>query len=84
MKLRPLPARILIGTIGLFGLAITAISIADGEFIYRGHTTSLANKPGAFWVQVGMFGALFAGFFLWAVSGAGFDHGPPEPPDGAP
>lgn len=62
---------------------MTTISIADGQFIYRGNVTSLAADPGKFWVEVGMFGTLFAGFFFWAVSGAGFDSDPPEPPDGA-
>ena len=72
MKLRPLAGRFLLGAIGLLGLAGLAIDASDGVFAFRGHTTSLADSSGQFRISVLLFGALFAGLLIWAVTGAGF------------
>lgn len=72
MKLRPLAGRFLLGAIGSLGLVGLAIDAIDGVFVFRGRTTSLADNSGQFWVSVLLFGALFAGLLLWAISGVGF------------
>ncbi len=78
MKLRPLAGRFLLGAIGLLGLAGLAIDAIDGVFAFRGHTTSLADSSGQFWISVLLFGALFAGLLLWAIMGAGFARDPSD------
>lgn len=74
MKLRPLTGRFLLGAIGLLGLAGLTIDAINGAFAFRGRTTNLADSSGQFWISVLLFGALFAGLLLWAISGAGFVH----------
>ena len=84
MKLRPLPGRILLGTIGLLGMTGLVVDAIDGKFSYRGHVTVLAEEPDKFWMLILIFGALFAGLLFWAASGAGFERHRPDPPDGEP
>jgi len=78
MKLRPRTGRFLLGAIGALGLAGVAADAADGTFSFRGHVTILANDPGKFWVSIFIFGALFGGLLLWAISGAGFKRPPSD------
>jgi hypothetical protein len=37
--------------------------ISIGKFYWRGHVTTLAEKPGAFWFLIVMNSALFTGLF---------------------
>ncbi|WP_141237134.1 hypothetical protein [Sphingopyxis sp. GW247-27LB] len=76
MKLRPRAGRFLLGAIGFIGVAGLAIDVIDGRFAFRGHVTSLAENPGKFWVSIFIFGALFAGLLLWAISGWRLERSP--------
>jgi len=56
-------------------LAVVASNVADGEFHWRGHTTTLAAQPGVFWFLIVMNSILFAALLFWSISGRGFGNG---------
>jgi hypothetical protein len=74
MSRRTVIGRVLLGVASAVGLAGLASNLAEGAVHWRGHATTLAAQPGAFWFLVAMNGALFAGLMLWAISGRGFER----------
>lgn len=61
--------RTLLALVGVLGLVFLTLNMIDGEFHWRGNSTTRVAEPAGFWFLIVMNGSLFIGLLLLSIFG---------------